>query len=105
MKEIMEFLRQWCIAKGRGGEDNDIYDTLRELATDGDYIAYKKVVDVYRHWNDVFVVVRIEDRYIGFRTANTTGDAIPFDKGWEFDPSTIAEYVPKEITTTIYLKK
>ena len=59
----------------------------------------------YRHWIVYDAVVEIDGMFIMFGSAKGAGDQGISDAGWEFDPSTICEVMPKTIETTIYVPK
>ncbi len=50
------------------------------------------------------MVVEVDGMFIGFINAHATGDSSPREIGWEFDPESICEVIPKEVITTIYEK-
>jgi hypothetical protein len=50
------------------------------------------------------IVVEIDGMFIGYDGVETTGDESASEKGWEFDPATIEEYVPVERTITSYVR-
>jgi len=73
-----------------------------------EFLSYQKdiheeVVDTKRWWNNVFRVIKLEDKLIGFMDAETTGDDGPEERGWKFDPSSI--HFVEEYEETIVLKK
>lgn len=51
-----------------------------------------------RWWKNVFNVVEVDGMYIGYCTAETTGDNSPADVGFVFEVSTIREVIKKEKT-------
>ena len=97
-QEIKEFLTEYCKEKGWGTDDR----TLIEVITEGNEV-YRELTDSHRHWDDVWKVVEVEDRYFGFLDAHVTGDMSKSEIGWEFDSSTITEVFKRtkvvEITT------
>jgi len=60
-----------------------------------------------RHWTDLTMVVKINNRYFQFEWANADGDTSIEDLGWEFDKSSVKEVVreTKQITKTIVTYK
>lgn len=80
--------------------DEELYDFL----TDSGFV-YKGESDSRRWWDEVFTVTRLGDSFIGYISADTTGDESAFEKGWTFDPDTLCYAEPKEITKTIYVRK
>lgn len=55
-----------------------------------------------RWWDDIFRVVEVGDRLIGYWDAETTGDDTPGEKGWEFDENTICFVEPYDHIETRY---
>lgn len=85
-KECIEWIRDYNIKKFQ--DDSD--EMILALLEDSD-IIYEEEVDARRWWNDMFYVVKIDGKYIGFDGAETTGDNSPSDVGWEFDMESICE--------------
>jgi len=83
--------------EGAGGCGWDYYELLR-----GEKTIYQEEVGEHRWWIDVFKVVKIDDRLIGFVDWRTTGDG---SDGWEFDEESICEVEPYEVTETRYREK
>lgn len=93
--QAIDFVKEQC---QKEGYENDLYDFLSDLET-----IYKEEDNgSHRWWNDCFCVAKIEDKFIGWMSARTTGDDSPYDKGWEFDPSSICYVEPYEIKCTKY---
>lgn len=92
--KIRQHVAAYCASKGCQTSDNSIFGTIRNFDP-----IWEGERDSYRWWDELFVVVEINGMKIGFVDARTTGDDSPYDKGWEFDPSTICEV--EERTETI----
>lgn len=80
--------------------DKELYDFLE----DGKMI-YQGESQSRRWWDEAFTVVQLGNNFIGYVSADTTGDDTAYEKGWVFDPDTLCYAEPKEITKTIYVKK
>lgn len=100
MKNVKEFLIEVNKAKGYGIEDGDLIEMLRRPR-----VIYRENTCSHRWWESWLYVVKIEDKFIGYEWAEANRDESIFDLGWEFEWNTVAEYEPKEITTTIYVEK
>jgi hypothetical protein len=50
----------------------------------------------HRWWNSFDRVIKLEDKFIQFDWASTTGDNSIFDMGWEFDENSVIEVEPFE---------
>ena len=96
-EKIREHVKKYNEAKGYGITDEDIIETIRDNKKiwTGDFSGR-------RHWTDCLSVVKINGMLIGFNDAQTTGDDSPYDKGWEFEPESICEVAPYEVTITNY---
>ena len=92
-EEIRKFLEG--IAEKEGFSTDE--DILIELLTEGKEV-WSGNEEEHRHWIDYKKVVEIEGRFFLFGWAKG-GDI--FDKGWEFDPSTVIEVKPETKTVTI----
>lgn len=77
--------------------DEEITEAIRDQPT-----VWTGDEQYHRWWNDVFCVTKIDGMFIGYWGAETTGDNSPRDCGWEFDPETICEVRPTEVTTIVY---
>lgn len=96
-EKIREHVKKYLKAKGRSTADESIIETITEGK-----IVWTGNESSRRHWTDCFRVVEVDGMLIGFNDAIVTGDDSPFDKGWEFDLSSICEVQSKEVITTIY---
>ena len=97
--EIKELLKSYNLEKEYGTSDKDLLETLCE-----DYI-YEELSGSHRWWNDVFRVMQIKDKYIGYFWAETTGDNSIYDAGWEFNWDRLVEVEPIEKTVIVYKEK
>lgn len=86
------------VAKKNGWKTDD--DMLIDMVIEGNSV-WSGDEQERRWWTDFFNVVDIDGMFIGFWDAKTTGDDSAWDKGWEFDPSTIIEVKPVTKTVTI----
>lgn len=98
-EELKEFLIEYNKSYGYSIDDNCLLESLVDL------VIYKERKTEHRWWNDYLYIAKIDEKYIGFLWAETTGDDSIYDIGWEFHWDTLAEYEPKEIIKTIYVKK
>ena len=101
-KRIEVFLEGICKKNGyeKWKDDNELLDLLR------DYNAlYEERISEHRWWNTFWYVIKMEDKYIGYVYAETTGDMSPREAGWEFDPDSICEMKPQIKTIVTYVKK
>lgn len=83
---------------------------LYNLVDDGDYLMLlddegeclsEEMVGSSRWWDDIYRVIQIGGKLIGYASAATTGDDSAYDKGWEFDKSSIEEVEEYEETITV----
>lgn len=95
--KIRAHVAQFNERMGFGTSEDDIIDTIRESCVEWSGDEAER-----RWWTERFTVVNVDGMMIGFDDATTTGDDSPSDKGWEFDPSTICEVSPREVTITVY---
>lgn len=65
--------------------------------------VYSEPAGRHRWWNDVYKVVEIDGRFIGFLDGETTGDNGLFDVGWEFYEPSVAEAFPYQEIVTKYV--
>lgn len=94
MNKILKYVKQQLGLD----TDQEAIDEIRESD-----VVYNSLTIERRWWNEYFTVVKIGDKHIGFVDASTTGDSSPSEVGFEFDPSTICEVVPRTITTIKYV--
>lgn len=89
-------LKAFLEAKSEG----DPYELLGESKP-----VYREERGAHRWWNDVFTVVEIEGRLIGFMNGQVTGDNSLDETGWRFNPDSVCEVEPYEETVTKYRPK
>jgi hypothetical protein len=77
MNKALEFVKEKC-------QGEDIFDFL-----DNQKVIYTEQYNEHRWWDEILVVVNIDDYFIGFLSATTTGDSSPNDLGWEFDENSV----------------
>jgi hypothetical protein len=95
MNKILEYVKQELGLDS----DQEAIDEIRESD-----IVYRSLIIDRRWWHEYLTVVKIGDKYISFIEASTTGDKSPLEVGFDFDPTTICEVVPKEVTIVKFVK-
>ncbi len=95
MNKILEYVKQELGLDS----DQEAIDEIRESD-----VVYSRLDVERRWWHEYFTVVKIGDKYISFIEASTTGDRSPSEVGFDFDPTTICEVVPKEVTIVKFVK-
>lgn len=98
-KEIKDFLMGYCKDNGHEVSDQGIKEALQDK-----YEIYSEILDTHRWWNDVFLVVAVDEKLIGYDWAETTGDSGAEEMGWEFDIDSVCEVEKKEKTVVVYEK-
>ena len=98
-QEIRAYLENYNIENGYGTSDEELIETLCEEEE-----VYRKPLTKHRWWTDIFVVVDVGGKLIGYDWAETTGDNSPQDVGWEFDQRSICEVKSREVVKTVYEK-
>jgi hypothetical protein len=96
-QNLKDFLIEYNTKKGYGTGDADLLETLCEEnivseVHDGDQ----------RWWSNYTRVVQIDDKFIEYFWAKTTGDMTAREAGWEFDWSSVREVHPKQKIITVY---
>lgn len=103
-KEAIEWVRKYNIEK----YDDDSDKGIEELLVHTLDPIHSEEINHRRWWKDRFDVVEINGKYVGFDTAETTGDRGPSDVGWEFDFDSICEVEKKveikEVVTFVPVK-
>lgn len=102
-KKIEELIINHCIdcehtCKYKG--DDDI---LEEVLVECFEVEDKQFLSSHRWWNTYRKVIKIEDTYIGYIVAESTGDSGAKELGYEFDPDLICEMLPVEKTIITYV--
>ena len=98
-KETKDFLMNYCKDNGYEVSDQGIKEALQDR-----YEIYSEILDTHRRWNDVFLVVIVNEIPIGYDWAETTGDSGAEEMGWEFDIDSVCEVEKKEKTVVVYEK-
>ncbi len=80
---------------------DDYLETLHECGKE----LYRETANKRRWCNEVFYVVELSGKEIGFYDAETTGDISSSGIGWEFDLSLICEVEKHERTEVIVTYK
>jgi hypothetical protein len=96
-QNIKEHLEKYALSKGWKTDEETLVEIVRESDT-----IWCSEPDSHRWWDIHTFVSEIDGMFIGFEDARSTGDTSTSDLGYEFDPETIKQYYPKEITTIIY---
>lgn len=92
----LEYIKSINEKEGYGTGDDEILETLRESN-----IIYEKNNGMYRWWTEVFRVVDIGGRLVGFYDATSDGDESATERGWEFDANSVTDV--EEITIKGYV--
>ena len=97
-KEILDFLKQYALEKYNWNinKPREFHELLNE-----ETIVYEENAYSSRHWEEVDKVAEIDNTFISFTTAYTTGDLTPHEKGWEFDLDSIHEAEQHEETRVV----
>ncbi len=100
--KIEILLEGYC--KGKGYEkwlnDGELLEILRNFD-----VLHKKMISEHRWWNEYRYTIKVDDTYIGYVYAETTGDKSASETGYDFDPDLICEMEQIERTITTYIKK
>ncbi len=98
-EDIRKYVVQYALREGYGDsdDDDDIWETLTECGKE----IYREVIGDRRWWTDLFIVVDLGGRLIGYYGASTTGDRSPNDVGWEYDLDTCCDVIRTEETRVI----
>jgi len=97
-ENVKKFLSDVCKSDGYEANDRNLYDTLMDAN-----IVHEEIIDGHRWWDDIFRVVEIRGRFVGFAACHTTGDRGADEVGWEFDRSSVDFYKPIEVTVIHYV--
>jgi len=98
-KEIKDFLMGYCKDNGYEVSERGIKEALRDKGE-----IYSEMLETRRWWIDVFFVVAVDEKLIGYDWAETTGDSSAEEMGWEFDINSVCEVEKKEKTVVVYEK-
>lgn len=98
--DVKQYLIEYVKSLGYVPTDATLIETLHEEKS-----VYSALSSRHRWWDIWLEVVKIGDKFIGYYWARANGDIGIFDLGWEFNWNTVVEYVPKEITMTVYVPK
>jgi len=99
-EKIRQHVAKFAESKGWSTDEKTLVEVIVEAN-----IVWRGNESSRRWWTDCFMVVEVNGMMIGFDGAITTGDDSPREKGWEFNPETICEVEPREVTTTTYVRK
>lgn len=108
IEEIKKYLANYSKEQWpqHGTPDINNDNQMMEILTGSGKELAEQDRDSYRHWDEITIIKQIGDKVIGYSWADGTGDMSIFDKGWEFDWDSVAEYEPYQVTVTAYkLKK
>jgi len=100
-KKIEKLLEDYYKKDGyeKWKDDDELLEILRYFDT-----LHKEIIDKHRWWNEYRYTIEVENTYIGYVYAETTGDESAWEKGYEFDPDSICEMERIEKTITTYQK-
>ena len=98
-ENIRSHLLKECELRGYDMTEYGIYEMLR----DSDNV-YEEHVCSHRHWDDYRYTVEIGGMFIGYIDEYATGD-MAGELGYEFDPNSICEMSPVEVTMVVYNPK
>ena len=96
-KETKDFLMNYCKNNGYEVSEQGIKEALRDR-----YVIYSEILETRRWWIDVFFVVAVDEKLIGYDWAKTTGDSSAEEMGWEFDFNSVCEVEKKAKAVTVY---
>lgn len=99
MNKVIEFLKEYC--RDEGWEDTD--SMIEEILTSSD-IEYEEVNSKHRWYYEVFRVVQIKDKLIGYNWYENTGDNGISDMGLKFDMNSVY-FVEKKQKLVDYYEK
>ncbi|HKV10734.1 MAG TPA: hypothetical protein VJ725_21515 [Thermoanaerobaculia bacterium] len=98
---MREDLRKYLVEKlGSWNDPEELFDNLRDLKP-----VWEGDRDQHRWRIEKSVVVQVGDRFVGFKSAETTGDNSIWDGGFTFSENDVWECEPKQSTVTIYVEK
>jgi len=101
-KKIEKVLGGYCNGKGYKKWESD--DELLEILRDLD-VLHKEFICDHRWWNTYRYTIKVDDTYIGYVYAETTGDMSASEAGYDFDPDSICEMEQITKTITTYVNK
>lgn len=83
-------------------DGDPLYENLREFFYEmgGEY-CHSEDLGSSRWWDNLFVVQKINDCFVGYRWAATTGDNNIWDVGWEFNEDSLCFVEPYEETVVL----
>lgn len=106
IKEIMSeylfnIINEYADAKYGSGivNESDLYEICEDNVISSKKIATHRWYEIYEN------VMQINDTFIRFNTYNFTGDSGQYDMDLPYMTESFVEVIPKEVTTTIYVKK
>jgi hypothetical protein len=103
-KHLLDYIKQYNEEYGYRCENPaDYLETLRVCGEE----KYQHTVNERRWWTDIFRVVELDGKEIGYMDAETTGEWAPSHVGWEFKLSSICEVERHERTEIVvtYMKR
>lgn len=98
---IRDHVTAYCKSKNYETSDDNLFEIIREH---GKWV-FSEIIGTHRWYEDEFVVVNFQGMLIGYNDIHTTGDHGRSDMDIDWDLNSICEVEPKEIITTIYVKK
>jgi hypothetical protein len=97
-KNVFEHVKKYNESKNYSIDEPSLIETIRECGKP----LWQGNPSKHRWWTEYTNVVVLNGMIIGYRDGESSGDE---DAGYEFNPASIHEYEPKEVTKTIYVKK
>lgn len=96
-EDALNFIKQYNADNGFKTDIYSIFETLSETST-----IYQEYKGNRRWWKDLFKVVELQGKFIGYDWAESTGDVSAEDLGWTPNPNSICFCEPVEVTITKY---
>lgn len=95
--EIEKILEAHCIKNGWGTTGRDFVEVLTESRE-----VYSEIGSAHRWYDEKFIVVKIDDKYIGYDYYQVAGDNSIFDMRLDFDLSSVCFCEEYQVTLTKY---
>ncbi len=95
--EIEKILEAHCIKNGWGTTERD----FAEVLTEGREV-YSEIGSSHRWYDEKFIVIKIDDNYIGYNYYHVTGDNGISDMGLDFDLSSVCFCEEYQVFITKY---
>ena len=94
-EKVRQFLVTHNKTNGYGTDDNDLIETVKEAKE-----VFRGNADERRHWTEYTFVVEIDNKFLLYFDARSSGDMSARERGYDFDPAKIqfAEPYTEEVT-------